>query len=179
MRVFFDTEFVNAKGRIFLISLGAVREDGAELYLENADFDRYDLCDGWMRENVMNKLSGGEFSVPYAEFGPRFSGFCLENGPAELWAHFAAHDFVAACDLYGGMLDAPEGMPKFCMDSKAAAVMSGVTLPSQTGTPNEHHALVDARWGKLALKALGVPFCRFDPDRDYDLPSSEGAGPSM
>ena len=74
---------------------------------------------------------------------------------------------------------APAGMPKFCMDSKAAAVMSGVTLPSQTGTPNEHHALVDARWGKLALEALGVPFCRFDPDRDYDLPSSEGAGPSM
>lgn len=177
MRVFFDTEFVNRNGRTFLISIGAVREDGAELYLENRDFDRDDLIDGWMRDHVMDKLSPADHAVPYAEIGPAFARFCLEHGPAELWAHYAAHDFVAACDLYGGMLLMPEGMPKFCMDTKVVSVMTGIALPSQSGTPNEHHALVDARWGKLALDALGVPFARFDPERDYELPS--GGGPGM
>lgn len=62
-------------------------------------------------------------------------------------------------------------------DTKVVSVMTGIALPSQSGTPNEHHALVDARWGKLALDALGVPFARFDPERDYELPS--GGGPGM
>lgn len=179
MRFFLDTEFVNARGRIFLVSIGIVGADGRELYLENAEFDRFDLCDAWFRENVLGKLSGAGFSASRAEIADRVADFLLGPGPEpEIWAHYAAHDFVALCDLYGGMRALPAGMPRFCMDSKAAAVLAGTRLPSQTGTPNEHHALVDARWGKVALAALGVPFAAPDPERDHLLPDAEAGGPS-
>lgn len=177
MRIFFDTEFLDEGKGIHLISIGMVREDGAELYLENRDF-RVHQADDWLRHHVLSQLSGGDTAVGQDEMAARISDFALEQGKPEFWAHYASHDWVALANIFGGVLSLPKGFPKFCMDTIVVSRHQGIPLPSQTGLPGEHHALVDARFGKAQLAALGVPFPAWDRDVDCRLPHSSMA-PSL
>ena len=65
----------------------------------------------------------------------------------ELWGYYADYDWVALCQLYGTMMDLPEGWPKFCLDLKQLSVDVG--SPQHPPDPEgEHNALVDARWNR-------------------------------
>jgi hypothetical protein len=73
VKVFIDTEFwerpLSSMGAgthsVQLISLGAVREDGAEFYVENADFDWNNVPeDHWLQDNVRPHLMGQKYPLP-------------------------------------------------------------------------------------------------------------------
>jgi hypothetical protein len=154
-RIWFDTEFIEDGKTIDLLSIGLVRDDGAELYLENADAD-LSLASDWVRENVFPHLQmangdkGNCFSK--AEIAQKIREFV---GPTpEFWAYYADYDWVALCQLYGTMMDLPDGWPMFCLDIKQEAYLSGAALPKQEGT--EHNALSDARWNRLIWGMVSV-----------------------
>lgn len=78
MRLWFDTEFIEDGITIDLISIGAVREDGAKFYAENSNCRR-DHASDWVRENVLPKLSSGQSLLTRSEIAERFLAFAKGN----------------------------------------------------------------------------------------------------
>ena len=147
MKIFFDTEFIEDGRTIDLISIGLVREDGAEMYFECAEAD-LTRADAWVRENVLTHLSG--IKTPRADIAQQIVGFV---GPTpEFWAYYADYDWVVLCQLYGRMIDLPKGWPMYCRDMKHEADRLGVRFPKQA--EGEHNALADARWNAACFRLL-------------------------
>lgn len=170
MRVFIDTEFYEwpipvmgaATHAVQLISLGAVREDGAEFYAENTHFDwNFIPEDHWLQDNVRPCLY-----APDVQQGPpdaiawnfrRFANneFSVPSDKPEFWGYFCDYDWVVLCGLYGSMIDLPPEFPMYCLDLKQEMYQRFITkdeLPRQSGT--QHHALDDARWIKTAFESI-------------------------
>ena len=141
MLIWFDTEFIDNGRTIELLSIGLVRQDGNELYLEPKETDRSQGCD-WIRSNVIPYLCGP--IAPCAEIARKIIDFV---GPKpEFWADYAAYDWVALCQLYGRMVDIPDGWPWYCRDVRwlrDRIIDPVIKLPQFVG--NEHNALDDAR----------------------------------
>lgn len=55
MNVYFDTEFTGLVPNTTLISIGCVAETGEKFYAEFTDYNK-DLCDDWIKENVLANL---------------------------------------------------------------------------------------------------------------------------
>lgn len=71
----------------------------------------------------------------------------------EFWAYYADYDWVAFCQIFGTMMDLPEGFPMYCRDIKQLCDQLGnPKLPEQG--KGEHNALSDARWNKAAWEFL-------------------------
>lgn len=70
--------------------------------------------------------------------------FILATPDPQLWAWYAAYDHVAYAQLFGRMIDLPDGLPMFTCDLKQEAERLGnPPVPEQeTGV---HNALADAR----------------------------------
>jgi hypothetical protein len=143
-RIWLDTEFIEDGRTIDLLSIGMVRDDGATLYAESAECD-LSRASPWVQANVLPHLRGGPSSLSrrlIAESIVRFVG-----SKPEFWAYYADYDWVALCQLYGTMMDLPEGWPKFCLDIKQIAYLAGD--PSlQRPEGGDHHALADAQWNR-------------------------------
>ena len=76
-----------------------------------------------------------------------------QYGKPELWGFYSAYDHVVFCQIFGTMMDLPEGYPMYTRDIKQWCDMLGnPKLPEQG--KGEHHALQDARWNKLAWEFL-------------------------
>ena len=148
MKIWFDTEFIEDGRTIELISIGMVREDGAEYYAESAECDLSKASD-WVRQNVLPALvGGGRKRYVIAEEVRRFVG----EKPTFI-GYYADYDWVALCQLYGTMMDLPEGWPMYCVDLKQECDRLGnPKLPEQG--KGEHHALADARWNRTAWEFL-------------------------
>ena len=74
-------------------------------------------------------------------------------GKPEFWAYYADYDWVVLCQLYGTMMDLPEGWPMYCRDIKQFCDdLGNPKLPEQE--EDEHHSLADARWNKKAFEFL-------------------------
>lgn len=148
MKIWFDTEFIEDGRTIDLLSIGMVREDGDELYFENAEVDRT-RASPWVKENVIPHLTGLRYSRWYiANEITRFAG-----EKPEFWAYYADYDWVVLCQVFGTMMDLPKGWPMYCRDIKQLCDSLGnPKLPAQG--KGEHHALADARWNKLAFEFL-------------------------
>ena len=70
----------------------------------------------------------------------------------EFWGYYADYDWVVFCQLFGKMIDLPEGFPMYCRDLKQLCDSLGnPKLPEQE---NEHNALDDAKWNKLVYEFL-------------------------
>lgn len=140
MRVWFDTEFIEDGRTIDLLSIGLVRDDGSTYYAEPAEADR-SRADDWVKANVLTHLCGpiksrSQIAKDIREF--------VGDTP-EFWAYYADYDWVVLCQLFGRMIDLPEGWPMFCRDLKQVCAERGdPKLPDQQGA--EHHALADALW---------------------------------
>lgn len=160
-RVWFDTEFIEDGKTIDLVSIGMVREDGATYYAEVDGVD-YRRADPWLHENVFPHLEGGVALKPREAIAKEIVEFVGQK--PEFWAYYADYDWVALCQLYGRMIDLPEGWPMFCRDLKQLA--DGHPLPKQTST--EHHALADALWTKEAHTVLLEAETSWE-DRDDDM----------
>lgn len=155
-RYFYDTEFLENGETIDLLSIGIVADDGREFYGVNAwaDWERA-YADKWLRENVLSSIPtmelrravrrpvGPDVTLNLAE---EVRDFLLAGDtPPQLWAWYAAYDHVALCQLWGRMIDLPEGIPMFTNDLKSIQHLFAprLVLPEQQGT--EHNALEDAR----------------------------------
>jgi len=145
MKIWFDTEFIEDGKTIDLISIGLVREDGASFYAENKECD-HSRADPWVVKNVLEHLEGPTMQRTRAEIAEGIRAFVGPN--PEFWAYYADYDWVVLCQLFGRMIDLPDGWPMYCRDLKQGADRLGVTLPKQQTT--EHHALADAEWTRDA-----------------------------
>jgi 3' exoribonuclease, RNase T-like len=156
MRIFFDTEFIENgfDHPVMPISLGAVREDGAELYLEFGDVV-WDQANDWVMRNVYPHLTHDPaVTVGRTEAAQRLRDFCGRS--PQFWAYFAAFDWVIMSQLFGNFDDWPRPWPQRCNDLAQLAWSSGVELeelPPQTSTA--HNALNDARWNRDVFDWLG------------------------
>lgn len=82
----------------------------------------------------------------------------------QFWGYYADYDWVALCQLFGTMMDLPEGWPMYCRDLKQWCDMLGnPKLPPQE--VGEHNALADALWNREAWAFL----------RDYEIRILGGA----
>lgn len=144
MKIWFDTEFIDDGKSIELISIGMVREDGAQYYAENAECDLSRACE-WVQKNVVPHLTGPKKSreqmkqevVAFAGFRPEF------------WTYFGAYDWVVLAQFFGRMMDLPTEWPMHPMDIQQERVLHGIfDLPKQEG--RAHNALDDAIWTRDA-----------------------------
>ncbi|MGH2812468.1 MAG: 3'-5' exoribonuclease domain-containing protein [Actinomycetota bacterium] len=154
MRYFFDTEFIEGKARVDLVSIGVVSEDGRELYAISTEFDR-SAAGAWVTENVLSKLEAVDSGLWLSR-----DAICRElvsfvgSDVPEFWAYYGAYDWVAVAQLFGTWGDMPTEWPYF-RDLKQWAVFLGdPVLPPQEGEP--HHALNDARHNRVLYEFLAA-----------------------
>lgn len=170
--IWYDTEF-HERGAGFpidFVSIGMVREDGAELYLINLDTNLDALAEHpWLRANVLPHLPaaprGGElvgtwwdwdegrpdyrYVQPLAEIRDQVRRFVLDVERPRLWAWYGAYDHVVLAQLFGRMVDLPTGFPMWTNDIRQVAEDEGnPPMPHQAA--GLHKAIDDARWNRLA-----------------------------
>ena len=157
MKYFFDTEFLEDGSTIDLISIAFVAEDGREYYAVNKDADWSRISyDKWLTENVTSQLAHytePEWK-PKAQIAEEVLAFLLAGeGRPELWAWYSAYDHVAYAQLWGKMIDLPEGLPMYTNDVKSLLHWALPRVQDRDGFPaqaeGEHDALADARHVKV------------------------------
>ena len=85
----------------------------------------------------------------------------------KFYAYYADYDWVVFCQLFGKMIDLPNGFPMYCIDLKQEMEESQIenngvwligskikTHPDYPKQINEHNALSDARWNKELYEFL-------------------------
>jgi hypothetical protein len=176
MRYWFDTEFIERGSEypIELLSIGIVAEDGREFYAE-AKWTPLSHANDWVVARVLPYLDRKDHSQEVHENCPLMSRtdmaqaikiFCdPQYGKPEFWAYYADYDWVVFCQLFGTMMDLPEGWPMYCRDIKQWADDIEVVKRELGTEPNyklrlpeqgkgEHYALADARWNRQAWEYL-------------------------
>lgn len=152
-KFYLDTEFIEA-GRhapVQFISIGIVSEDGREFYAESQEFDPKTVSP-WLKENVLPHLGPVENRKPVALIAKEVREF-VGNVKPEFWGYYADYDWVVFCQMFGSMIDLPEGWPMYCRDIKQLCDSLGnPKLPENKGA--EHNALSDAKWNETALQFL-------------------------
>jgi hypothetical protein len=151
MRYFYDTEFYEDGKQIHMISIGIVAQDGRELYMERQHFDWSMVPEGHFVSEHVQPWLHPEHEVWPHDIGEHVREFIVDQAPKEkheLWGYYSAYDHVVLAQLYGRMVDMPEGIPWFTHDLKQTIdrLVPDETPPPQDGV--EHHALADARWNK-------------------------------
>ena len=165
MRIFYDTEFLEDGKTIELISIGMVAEDGREYYAASRDMpakriSRHD----WLMKNVwpgLPRLHGdarihagrhNPLALDWqsrdlkrrAQIAAEVRGFIQATPDVELWAWYGAYDHVVLCQLWGAMVDLPDGVPMYTNDLKQECDRLGnPAMPEQAA--GLHNALADAR----------------------------------
>jgi hypothetical protein len=170
-----DCEFVEDGKTIKLLSIGLVAEDGAELYrvCEDPDAMASAMHHPWVRANVLLSLpvaftqNGQRRWWQWDEGHPDFAAVWLRKTVAEdvknficttedpqLWADYGAYDHVALAQLFGPMIDLPDGIPMWTSDLRQEWARAGKPgLPSLPGVTG-HNALSDAREVMFRLRWL-------------------------
>lgn len=156
MRWFMDTEFNENGKTIELISIALVADDGREYYAHSSDYD-VSACNDWVKQNVLPKVASLA-PIPREQIRSEILALIPPSSNPEFWAYFADYDWVVFCQLFGRMIDLPDGYPMFCMDLKQVMHVRGLRrndLPD--GEPGgEHNALCDARWVRGCIHAIHV-----------------------
>ncbi|MHB8340197.1 MAG: polyadenylate-specific 3'-exoribonuclease AS [Mycobacteriales bacterium] len=145
-RFFYDTEFIEDGRTIDLVSIGVVREDGAEFYAISTEFDPAPAV-AWVRDNVLAQLPspGSPLWRSREVIRAGLLAFLTElPGEVELWAWFGGYDHVALVQLFGSMTALPERLPRFTRDLRQ--LWEEVGCPALPPPPADaHDALADAR----------------------------------
>lgn len=174
MRYFLDTEFIEDGRRIDLISIALVPDEGKPFYRCNLDCN-LGAASPWVRDNVLPHLPPfGDAAwavrtqirdelLSYLGYSSPVPGFDGLPGvghvptPPEFWGYYADYDWVVFCQLWGRMIDLPEGFPKYCLDVRQLAHEVGVSRPKEIGaeqTQGAHNALKDALWTRGYFRKL-------------------------
>ncbi|MFI6296799.1 hypothetical protein ACIBEJ_34780 [Nonomuraea sp. NPDC050790] len=174
-RLFYDCEFIEDGTTIDLISIGMVAGDGRELYAVNRDMPHKRIAKhDWLRANVvpsLPRIHGDRRHYVSARRNPlaldfdhpdmlgreriaaKVERFILATPDVELWAWYGAYDHVALCQLWGRMIDLPEGVPMWTNDLKQECMRLGnPSVPKQES--GVHNALADARHNKVISEFL-------------------------
>src|SRR5688572_3310527 len=128
------------------LSFGFVTEDGDGLYVIVDDADR-SLANPWVVENVLPHIDKYPITAScrfkHAEIGPLVRRWIDKFAPdPEFWADYCSYDWVVLCQLFGMMVDLPDGWPMFCNDIQQEALRLGVNdLPQGE---DDHNAYRDA-----------------------------------
>jgi hypothetical protein len=169
VRFFYDTEFIEDGRTVDLISIGIVAEDGREYYAVAKDAPWKRIANHqWLRENVaryLPRIHGDrrlqvshrrnpmalDFDSPLMRDRATIAREVVEfiqpqqGKSTELWAYYGAYDHVVLCQLFGTMMDLPEGMPMWTHDLMQLWETAGrPEKPEQR--EGAHNALHDARW---------------------------------
>jgi hypothetical protein len=161
MKFWYDTEFYEDGKTIDLISIGIVAENGRELYLENSEFDWSRVPeDHFVVEHVKPHLDNHLYGEPKKDIAEQVKLF-IQNGSYhaennELWGYYSSYDHVVLAQLFGRMVDMPEGIPWFTRDLKQWAEHLEYDQPFPIQGAGEHHALADARWNRTLYTTLYV-----------------------
>ncbi len=182
MKYFLDLEFIECGSAhpIELISLGIVAEDGREFYAVSTEFNPFH-ADDWVVANVLDALppiletkadhyhhehpvifvQGDPLSTAYEAWKTRerikedILAFVGDDPNPEFWGEWCSYDWVVFCQLFGTMMDLPEGWPMRCRDvvqyCEDKLGLSTDDWPESLETPGNHNALlgvktVKARW---------------------------------
>lgn len=181
MKIFYDTEFLEDGQTIELISIGLVAEDGREYYAVSRDASRRRLRrrirkHPWLMANVVPSLpkAHGDWNLymprrwlfnysdpcvkPRHLIAREVRDFILAEPDPQLWAWYGAYDHVVLCQLWGRMIDLPDGVPMWTNDLKHEARRLGnPQMPEQES--GEHNALADARHVKAMAAFLDKVSC--------------------
>lgn len=164
MRVYHDWEFLEDGSTIKPISVGMVREDGAELYMEFANAPWTDVFNhAWLKENVVPHLTCTKDGSLAAGFGTQtFKGTLGIRGkvydflkdaakgtPLELWGWYSSYDHVCLAQLFGKMIDLPGFCPMYTNDLRQEFYRLGDPKGYPVQTEQNHNALADAKHIKL------------------------------
>jgi hypothetical protein len=171
MRYFIDTEFIEKYGKIDLISIGIISEEGQTYYAENACFEERD-ADEWIKENVISNLkwyrnenekkgfcNASTLNALTSKATTEIFGtptliketivdFICDDIP-EFWGYYSAYDWVAFCGLFGRMIDLPKQYLMYCNDLKQwKDYLSNKGFKTDFVKTQNHNALDDAKWNK-------------------------------
>lgn len=171
MKIFYDCEFVE-RGRelpIQLVSIGLVREDGAELYAINEESLSTIFRNPWTAINLPPQLPiqmddptifqwdavhpEYRFVLALDRLADEVRRFITEVSDVELWAYYSAYDHVALCQLFGSMAELPSGIPMWTHDLMQLHEQHRV-VPLPPEPENLHHAMADARWVRDAYNRI-------------------------
>lgn len=180
----YDWEFLEDGVRIEPISIGMKADDGREYYAVNGllaargwkgrRFRRRVRKHKWLMENVVPHLpkAHGDWRLhmpeswlfnyldpavkPIEQIADEVMDFIRETGPnVQLWANYGGYDHVCLAQLWGRMIDLPEGVPMFTHDIQQERSRLGIPwheLPKQES--GEHNALADARHNQTVRRWL-------------------------
>ena len=153
MKFTFDTEFIEDGKTIELISIGIINiETNEQLYLISSEFDA-SKADDWVKDNVLTKLDPLEPRYTREAIRSKILEFCGDK--PEFYCYYSPYDWVAFCQIFGKMIDLPEGYPMLAIDLKQEILRQGITKEQLPPDPeNEHNALDDAKWNVLVYKQL-------------------------
>lgn len=162
MLYWFDTEFLQSgSGKIQLVSIGIVREDGQTFYMESSEFNEADAND-FVKREVLPRLGPREKRKTRAEIRQALIEWVGSDIPTFV-AYYAAYDAVCLFELLGSFETQPAGWPKIVWDLKQEILRLGnPDLPNQD-KKGEHNALADAQWLRDAYWFLHGKF-------DFDIP---------
>lgn len=170
MKVYYDTEFIDTGTEIQLLSIGMVAEDGREYYAIVSDLTLMTKAwnwesggEFWLRKNVLNtfplQVEGDYYLLwdsqhpdwinldPRSQIRYEVKKFLQDTPEPELWAWYGAYDFVALAQLFGRMLDLPNGIPMWTNDLRQERHRLGnPRIPEQK--EGNHNALEDAKWNR-------------------------------
>lgn len=167
MKVWYDTEFLDDGRLIDLISIGMVREDGAEYYAINAQMPWVRILQhDWLVENVVNHLPKTKYGVsldhenpdvkPHHVIKSEVETFLLEafevKGELELWSWFSAYDHVALAQLWGPMSNLPAFIPMYTNEIRT--LFQIYNNPKINVPEGNHNALADAHYHKNLYNAI-------------------------
>ncbi len=180
--IYYDTEFIEDGSTIDLISIGIVAEGGREYYAVSSEFDLKALAaSDWLMANVwpslpqvrgdarmmllaglregasayrhVRRLFNPAETKPRAQIADEVRQFVLSFPDPQLWAWYGAYDHVALAQLFGRMIDLPDGMPMWTNDLKQECERLGnPRVPGQAS--GQHNALEDARHNKVIAEFL-------------------------
>lgn len=156
MRYFIDTEFIEDGETIKLLSLAIVADNGRAFYGE-ANWTDHDEASDWVKENVLPEMRGpqdGYTVMSRTRMIINVLRFIEENGqPTEFWADYGAYDWVVLCQLFGTMMDLPDGWPMYCNDLQQV-LRAYPSLKPLLKECNVHDALAEAYWLRESVHTI-------------------------
>lgn len=169
INIFYDCEFLDSGSTIDLVSVGMCNDqDDNTLYLFNADAMLMHAND-WVRANVFPHLplckmphTGGppHFDkndtrvMGRSELAKQVADYVRGYGAwptVQLWADYGAYDHVAIAQMFGPMVNLPEGFPMYTneymtYETTMRDTLGAYQLFRKDKRGNPHDALDDAKW---------------------------------
>jgi len=148
MHYFLDTEFIEGAESIELISLAVTSEDERDFYAVSTEVD-LSRASEWSQTNVIPKLPPRSDPrwMARSEIARGVETLVEGDESPKFWAYYGAYDWVAFCQVFGGLMRLPKRFPKWYRELKMLDTLAG--NPAKLAKPADRHdALADTRWNR-------------------------------